>query len=64
MVAAQQAVQAAADALPDDLVDRLTRADQLPSEDREQVTKAARQSLATFLAPAADPSDTAAKPAT
>jgi F-type H+-transporting ATPase subunit alpha len=63
MVAAQNAVQAAADALPDDLVERLTQGDQLPSEDRKQVTRAARQSLATFLAPAADPSDTVTQPA-
>ena len=64
MVAAQQAVQAAANALPNVVVERLIQADQLPSGDREQVINAARQSLATFLASAADPSDTAAKAAT
>jgi F-type H+-transporting ATPase subunit alpha len=55
MVAAQLAVQTAADALPDDLVERLTDADQLSPADRAQVTGAARQSLAIFLASAAEP---------
>ncbi len=64
MVAAQQAVQAAADALPVDLIERLNQADRLPSLDREQVTESARQSLVTFLAQAADPSEAASQPAT
>jgi F-type H+-transporting ATPase subunit alpha len=51
MSAAQQAVQDAANALSDDLGQRLTEADQLSDGDREQVTEAARQALATFLAP-------------
>jgi F-type H+-transporting ATPase subunit alpha len=51
MTAAQQAVQDAANALPDDLGQRLAEADQLSDADREQVTEAARQALATFLAP-------------
>ena len=64
MVAAQQAVQAAADTLSDDLVERLTQGDQLTPADRKQVTEAARQSIATFLAQAADPPDAALQPAT
>ena len=60
MVAAQQAVQAAAV----DLIERLNQADRLPSLDREQVTESARQSLVTFLAQAADPSEAASQPAT
>jgi F-type H+-transporting ATPase subunit alpha len=54
MSAAQQAVQDAANALPDDLGERLAEADQLSDGDREQVTEAARQALATFLAPPPD----------
>jgi F-type H+-transporting ATPase subunit alpha len=64
MVAAQQAVQTAADTLSDDLVERLTQGDQLTQADRKQVTEAARQSIATFLAQAADPPDAALQPAT
>jgi len=50
MAAAQQRVEAAANGLPDALVERLTDADVLSEADREQVTEAARQALATFLA--------------
>ena len=53
MVAAQQAVQAAADTLSDDMVERLTQGDELTPADRKQVTEAARGSIATFLAQAA-----------
>jgi F-type H+/Na+-transporting ATPase subunit alpha len=49
MPAAQQAVQEAAMALPDDLGERLADADQLTDADRAQLTEAARKSLATFL---------------
>jgi F-type H+/Na+-transporting ATPase subunit alpha len=54
MAAAQQAVQATANALPDALVERLATADQLSDADRAQVTEAARQSIARFL-PQAEP---------
>jgi F-type H+-transporting ATPase subunit alpha len=64
MVAVQQAVQTVADTLSDDLVERLTQGDQLTQADRKQVTEAARQSIATFLAQAADPPDAALQPAT
>ena len=52
MAAAQQAVQDAASALPEDLSERLSGADKLTDADREQVTEAARQALAPFLVPA------------
>ncbi len=63
MAAAQQAVGNTANALPDDLGERLAGAEALTDADREQVTEAARQTLATFLAeqesnpapPASDP---------
>ncbi|WP_291010701.1 alternate F1F0 ATPase, F1 subunit alpha [Hydrogenophaga sp.] len=51
MTTAQQAVQDAANALPDDLVERLTEAEQLTDADREQVTAAARRAIEPFLAP-------------
>ncbi len=50
MAAAQQAVQAAALGLPDDLVKRLADADALSDDDRQRVTEAARDALARFLA--------------
>lgn len=50
MAAAQQRVESAANKLPDALVERLADADALSGADREQVTEAARQALATFLA--------------
>ena len=67
MAAAQRAVEEAVDALPDDLVERLTDADQLTDADREQITEAARKSLATFLLqpesnPNPDPDPSAAGP--
>jgi cytochrome c1 len=46
------------------LVERLTQGDQLTPADRKQVTEAAQQSIATFLAQAADPPDAALQPAT
>ncbi|MDP3372997.1 MAG: hypothetical protein Q8S34_02085, partial [Hydrogenophaga sp.] len=49
MAAAQQAVQAAALGLPDDLVKRLADADALSDDDRHRVTEAAREALACFL---------------
>ena len=64
MVAAQRAVQTAADTLSDDLVERLTQGDELTPADREHVTEAARRSIATFLAQAAHPADAAQAPAT
>jgi F-type H+-transporting ATPase subunit alpha len=67
MVAAQQAVQAAADTLSADLLERLTQGDELTPADRKQVTEAARRSIATFLAQAAQaahPADAAQEPAT
>jgi F-type H+-transporting ATPase subunit alpha len=50
MVAAQQAVESAADALPDDVRERLAGPQALTDADREQVTAATRQALARFLA--------------
>jgi F-type H+-transporting ATPase subunit alpha len=65
MTAAQQAVQDAANALPDDLGERLAAADQLTDADREQVTAAARQALAPFLVPAeSTPAPPGAEPET
>ena len=53
----------AADALPDDLGERLVAADQLTDADREQVTAVARQVLATFMAQAeSNPDDGSAAP--
>ncbi len=49
MAAAQRAVADAANALPDDVGERLTDGDQLTDADREQVTEAARQALAKFV---------------
>lgn len=49
MATAQRAVEDAADALPDELIERLAGADQLADADREQVTAASRGALATFL---------------
>lgn len=48
MAAAQQAVEGAADALPDDLRLRLADADRLSDTDRERITEAARQALECF----------------
>ena len=67
LVAARQALQAAADTLSDDLVERLTQGDEPMPADRKQVTEAARGSIATFLAQAAQaahPADAAQAPAT
>jgi F-type H+-transporting ATPase subunit alpha len=63
MVLAQQAVQTAADTLSEDLIERLTKGDQLNPADREQVTEVARQSIATFLGSAEEPSEAAEQPA-
>ncbi|MBT9598211.1 MAG: alternate F1F0 ATPase, F1 subunit alpha [Vitreoscilla sp.] len=52
MAPAQRAVEVAANALPDDVIERLADDDQLTDADREQVIQAVRQSLATFLAQA------------
>ncbi|MFJ2536014.1 MULTISPECIES: alternate F1F0 ATPase, F1 subunit alpha [unclassified Pseudomonas] len=52
MLAAQQAVEKAADGLPEDVSQRLTAAGKLTDADREQVTEVARQAIAAFLAPA------------
>jgi len=52
MAAAQRAVEDAANALPDDVGERLADADRLTDADREKVTAAARQALAAFLLPA------------
>lgn len=49
MADAQRAVADAANALPDDLTERLTDAERLGDADREQVSAAARQTLAGFL---------------
>jgi F-type H+-transporting ATPase subunit alpha len=48
MAAAQQAVEEAANALPDELRTRLSGVDKLTDADREQVSAAARQALAAF----------------
>jgi F-type H+/Na+-transporting ATPase subunit alpha len=48
MTAAQQAVEDAANALPDELRTRLSGVDKLTDADREQVSAAARQALAAF----------------
>ncbi len=53
MVAAQQAVEEAVVALPEDLRLRLAGAEALVDSDTTQVTEAARQALADFLAPSA-----------
>jgi F-type H+-transporting ATPase subunit alpha len=50
MAAAQRAVEDAAHALPDDVGERLAGAQALTDADRKQVTDAARQALAPFLA--------------
>ncbi|MCK1789124.1 alternate F1F0 ATPase, F1 subunit alpha [Pseudomonas violetae] len=52
MIAAQQAVEEAANGLPEDVGQRLASAGQLTDADREQVTEVARQAIAVFLAPA------------
>lgn len=49
MATAQRAVEDAADTLPDELIERLAGADQLADADREQVTAASHEALATFL---------------
>jgi len=49
MADAQQVVADAANALPDDLTERLTDAERLTAADREQVTAAARQALERLL---------------
>ena len=49
MAAAQRAVEDAANALPDDVGERLAGAEPLTDADREQVTAAARGALAAFL---------------
>ena len=46
MAAAQRAVQDAANALPEDVSERLDQSDRLSDADREQLTAAARQALA------------------
>ena len=46
MAAAQRAVQDAANALPQDVSERLDQSDRLSDADREQLTAAARQALA------------------
>jgi len=56
MAAAQQVVEEAANALPDNLVERLAAADGLTDADRAQVTEAARQALASFLVQGAESS--------
>jgi F-type H+/Na+-transporting ATPase subunit alpha len=48
MVDAQLAVKNAADALPDDVAQRLAGTEALADADREQVTEAARRALAAF----------------
>jgi F-type H+-transporting ATPase subunit alpha len=48
MAAAQQAVEEAANALPDELSNRLSGVEKLTDADREQVSAAARQALAAF----------------
>lgn len=50
MPAAQQVVQACAQALPDDMFARLTDAEALSDTDREHVIEAARQALDSFMA--------------
>ena len=62
MSAAQQAVQDAANALPDALGERLADGAQLSDADREQLTDAARQALVAFLAPTAASSEAAPPP--
>lgn len=62
MAAAQQAVEDAANALPEDVGERLAHTGKLTDADREQVTAAARQALAPFLmqaksSPAVPPAD-------
>jgi F-type H+-transporting ATPase subunit alpha len=65
MTTAQRAVEDAANALPDDVGERLAAADRLTDADREQVTEAARKALATFLVPAeSNPAPPAAGPET
>lgn len=54
MAAAQRAVQDAVNALPDDVGERLAEARQLTDADREQVTAAVRQALATFMSSTPD----------
>lgn len=49
MVDAQRAVKDAVDALPDELGERMAGTETLADSDRELVTDAARQALATFL---------------
>ncbi|MCL4748348.1 MAG: F0F1 ATP synthase subunit alpha, partial [Burkholderiaceae bacterium] len=49
MAAAQRAVEDATDSLPDGVGGRLAGVEPLTDADREQVTAAARQALATFL---------------
>ncbi|WP_305887376.1 alternate F1F0 ATPase, F1 subunit alpha [Pseudomonas sp. 43NM1] len=51
MAAAQHAVEEAANGLPDDVGKRLADVGPLTDTDREQVSEAARQALAAFLAP-------------
>jgi F-type H+-transporting ATPase subunit alpha len=46
---AERAVQQAAEAMPDDLRERLFTADTLKAEDREAITEIARQALGTFF---------------
>ena len=50
MAAAQRALEAAVNDLPDELTQRLVDGDALSDADREQVTEAAREALESFLA--------------
>jgi F-type H+-transporting ATPase subunit alpha len=49
MAAAQQAVEYAVSSLPADIGERLADADQLSDADRQQITAAAQQAIASFL---------------
>jgi F-type H+-transporting ATPase subunit alpha len=63
MAAAQQAVVAIADDLPDDLSKRLAAGDKLSEPDRQQLTDAASAAIAALLSPAENKAATVAKEA-
>jgi F-type H+/Na+-transporting ATPase subunit alpha len=63
MTEAQRAVEDAAQALPEELLSRLTAGDTLTDADREQTTEAARQALETFQAEATPTPGPSASPA-
>jgi F-type H+-transporting ATPase subunit alpha len=48
MMDAEQAVQTAADTIPEDICERLDTADKLSDEDRKKIIDIARQSLVPF----------------